>query len=625
MSVIDEVKEHLDIVEVISAYVPLQKAGRNYKALCPFHAEKTPSFIVFPESQHWHCFGACGEGGDVFSFVMKQEGWDFRTALVELARRAGVELTPRTPAQIQRDGEIDRLHELLETAARYFNNLLRQAPEAEKARNYIAKRGLNADTIQRFLLGYSPPGWDRTRTYLLQQGYSLEELVNAGMLVERDKEHTAYDRFRDRLMIPIRNAKGRVSGFGARTLDPHGVPKYLNSPQTRIFDKSRTLFGLDAARKAIRRQDQVVIVEGYMDVMQAHQAGFLNVVAEMGTALTEHQIRELQYLTKRIVLALDPDTAGVQATVRGIQIASEVLEKAVEPVFDPRGLVGFAERLDAEIRIIQLPTGKDPDDLIREEPERWTELVRQAQPVVEFYMDRLLASANLDDAQEKKSVVDAMIPLLRNVGNPVERSSYAQRLVRALNISAPQFLHELERQTRRTARRPSKERDTSISDMLVSPRTDLERYCLTALLRHTCALEQVNQSLLSKGLQPLGIQDFQDAGWRTIFESWQALVSSGTPPSAEELYASIPVDLQPQLAAVLPDDTLEFDEEDLLRDITRTVLRIREPVLAQRIQELYTLIRDVQESGSDQLTEYMAILRSYTAALRQVQKALAQT
>ncbi|HEY73791.1 MAG TPA: DNA primase, partial [Thermoflexia bacterium] len=320
MSVVDEIKERLDIVEVISSYTPLKKSGRNYKALCPFHSEKTPSFVVFPESQHWHCFGACAEGGDLFSFVMKHEGWDFRTALEELARRAGVELRPRTPAQVKEEEEADRLRELLTTAARYYNHLLQHASEAKAARAYIARRSLDDETVERFRLGYSLPGWNRSRDYLTEQGYTIEELVKAGLLVRKETGST-YDRFRERLMIPIRDAQGRVIGFGARTLDPEGVPKYLNSPQTPLFDKSRTLFGLDLARKTIRRKDQVVIVEGYMDVMQAQQAGFANVVAQMGTALTEPQLRQLQRYTKRLVLALDPDAAGVQATLRGVEVA----------------------------------------------------------------------------------------------------------------------------------------------------------------------------------------------------------------------------------------------------------------------------------------------------------------
>ena len=347
MSVVDEIKSRLDIIDVISKYIPLQKSGRNYKACCPFHSEKTPSFVVFPESQRWHCFGACSEGGDIFTFVMKQEGWDFRTALEELAKQAGVELKPRTPAQQAVEEKNERLHEMLEEAARYYNHLLHHAPEAEAGRAYAAKRGLKDETIDAFLVGYSLPGWDHTRSYLTGKGYSVDELLEAGLLVKKEETGSTYDRFRERLMITIRDLKGRVIGFGARTLEPKGIPKYINSPQTALFDKSHTLFGLDLARRAIHRQDQVIIVEGYMDVMQAHQAGFKNVVAQMGTALTEPQLKQLQRYTKRLVLALDPDAAGINATLRGVEVAQETLEHEWEPVFDPRGLVGHEARLGA--------------------------------------------------------------------------------------------------------------------------------------------------------------------------------------------------------------------------------------------------------------------------------------
>ena len=420
MNVTDEIKERLDIVEFIGSYVPLQKAGRNFKALCPFHSEKTPSFYVFPDSQRWQCFGACSEGGDVFSFAMKREGWDFRTALEELARRAGVELVPQTPAQVEAEERTERLRATVAEAARYYHHLLQHAPQAEHAREYLAQRSLSPATIDRFQLGYSLPGWENLRDHLIEQGFTLEELLQAGLLVERE-DGSAYDRFRDRLMIPIRDAQGHTIGFGARTLDREGVPKYLNSPKTPIFDKSHTLFGLDLAREAIRAQERVVIVEGYMDVMQAHQAGFHNIVAQMGTALTETQVRRLQRYTRRFILALDPDAAGVQATLRGLEVARETLEREWEPVFDPRGLVGFEGRLGAEIRILRLPSGYDPDDLIRSDPTRWSDLVQEAAPVVEFYLHMLLEQIELDDAKERARVVETMLPLLRDVVDPVER------------------------------------------------------------------------------------------------------------------------------------------------------------------------------------------------------------
>ncbi|MBE9507556.1 MAG: DNA primase, partial [Chloroflexi bacterium] len=453
MSVIDEVKSRLDIIEVISSYIPLQKSGRNYKALCPFHSEKTPSFVVFPESQHWHCFGACGEGGDVFTFVMKREGWDFRTALQELARRAGVELRPRTSAQVEAEEEADRLRELLATAAQYYHHLLRHAQEAQSVRAYVAKRELSDETAERFLLGYSLPGWDHARDYLTEHGYTVEELIKAGLLVQREESGSTYDRFRDRLMIPIRDVQGRVIGFGARTLDPEGVPKYLNSPQTSLFDKSRTLFGLDLARKTIRREDRVVIVEGYMDVMQAQQAGFANVVAQMGTALTEPQLRQLQRYTKRLVLALDPDAAGVQATLRGVEMARETLEQEWEPVFDPRGLVGHEGRLGAEIRVLRLPRGQDPDDLIRKDPRRWATLIEEAVSVVDFYLQILLEGLDLEDTKAKAQVVDKLLPVLQAVANPVEREDYVQKIARALRVDVRAVQSRLRSASHRPARR----------------------------------------------------------------------------------------------------------------------------------------------------------------------------
>ncbi|MEE8389584.1 MAG: DNA primase, partial [Anaerolineae bacterium] len=553
MSVIDEVKDRLDIVEFISSYIPLQKAGRNHKALCPFHSEKTPSFVVFPDSQHWHCFGACGEGGDVFTFAMKHEGWDFRTALEELARRAGVELRPRTPAQVQAEEETDRLRGLLDTAARYYNHLLCHAPEAEATRAYVARRGLDDETVERFLVGYSLPSWSGVRAYLTERGYTVEELVKAGLLVQREDSGSTYDRFRDRLMISIRDAKGRVIGFGARTLDPEGVPKYLNSPQTPLFDKSRTLYGLDLARQAIRREDQAIIVEGYMDVMQAHQAGFANVVAQMGTALTEPQLRQLQRLSKRFVLALDPDAAGVQATLRGVDVARKTLEQQWEPVFDPRGLVGHEARLGAEIRILQLPRGQDPDDLIRKDAEQWTTLVEAAVPVVDFYLQMLMEGLDLNDTKAKSRVVDTLLPILRAVANPIEREDYVQKIARALRVDTRAVQSRLrsdkQRQTRRQRSAAHVQGNSKSAQGIVE--ADLEGHCLSALLQRPSLLLQINDALVENQLPPMQGQDFQDASCRAIFEAWEALLVTGHSASIDALRAQLPADLHTRIEELL--------------------------------------------------------------------------
>jgi DNA primase len=632
MSVIDEVKERLDIVEVISAYVPLQKAGRNYKAVCPFHVEKTPSFVVFPDSQNWHCFGACNEGGDVFSFVMKREGWDFRTALEELARRAGVELRSRTPAQIEAEEETDRLRKLLDTAARYYHHLLRHAPEAEAARAYVARRRLNADTVALFSLGYSLPGWDGARAYLTEQGYSVEELIKAGLLVHKEETDSVYDRFRDRLMIPIRDVQGRVIGFGARTLDPAGVPKYLNSPQTPLFDKGRTLFGLDVARQAIRQQDQVIIVEGYMDVMQAQQAGFANVVAQMGTALTEPQLRQLQRYTQHLILALDPDAAGLQATLRGVEVARETLSDEWEPVFDPRGLVGYEARLGAEIRILRLPAGRDPDTLIREDPHWWMRLVAEAAPVVDFYLQVLTEGRNLTDTKVKAEIVDALLPLLRAVANPVERADYVQKVARMLRLDERAVQSRLDgvsaaahadqrRQWETTAKPPAPRTPRAIE-------SDMEGHCLAALLQRPSLLWKINRTLHEIELEPLLAQDFQDAGHQAIFTAWQAAWDeageNGQAVSLANLYEQIPPELQSRLEE-MPDwnETMLADEQ-LVRDVILTVLRLRERHLQRLGRELNILTREAQETGDLRAEAYVTAWKSHTQALLRTQRALAQ-
>ena len=624
MSVIDEVKDRLDIVEVISSYVPLQKSGRNYKALCPFHSEKTPSFVVFPDSQRWHCFGACGEGGDVFTFVMKREGWDFRTALEELARRAGVELRPRTPAQVQEEEESDRLRGLLSAAAEYYHHLLLHAPEAEAARAYVGRRGMSDETVERFLLGYSLPGWDNARAYLTERGYTVKELVTAGLLVEHEDRGTTYDRFRDRLMIPIRDAQGRVIGFGARTLDPEGVPKYLNSPQTRLFDKSRTLFGLDLARQTIRREEQAVIVEGYMDVMQAHQAGFTNVVAQMGTALTEPQLRQLQRHAHRLILALDPDAAGVQATLRGVEVAREVLEQKWEPVFNPQGLVGYEARLGAEIRVLRLPRGQDPDDLIRTDVQQWVALVEGAVPVVDFYLQLLLEETSLEDSKAKAHVVDTLLPVLRAVANPVEREDYVQKIARTLRID-PRAVQSRLRGARRGRARPQR----GTADLQDQPpghtaEADLEGYCLSILLQRPGILEQVNEALSERQLEPLQGEDFQDVGYRAIFEAWEMLIATEGHVQAEMLHGQVPTELHPRLEELCSFDTSELATEQLVRHVVLTLLRLRERNLKRLGRELNFLAQEAQDAGDVRAEQYVRALRTYTQTLLRTQQALAQ-
>ncbi len=433
MSTIDEVKSRIDIVDLVSeAGVKLRKAGRNYTGFCPFHDNKnTPAFVVWPETGTWRCFGACNEGGDIFKFVMKREGWDFKEALQRLAQRAGVELQEYTPQQEAQKELYDSLRNLLEEAVLFYRSHLLNQPDVL---NYLRdKRGLTDATIETFGLGYAPHSWDNALKHFTERGYSEQDLFDAGLLSERDLGGY-YDRFRHRIMIPIRDERGRMAGFGARVVEPEDVPKFLNSPETPIFSKGRLLYGLDRARRPIRAADQAVIVEGYLDVIAVHQAGYENVVSPMGTALTEDQLRLLKRFTRKIVLALDPDTAGQKAILRGLDAARQAMDREGELGFDPRGLLRNEARLQADLRVASLPDGLDPDEIVARDPEEWAGLIETAKPIVTHVMETLAEGQDLNDPKVKSSIAIQMVPLIEDLPDAVERETYRQQLARFLKV-----------------------------------------------------------------------------------------------------------------------------------------------------------------------------------------------
>src|SRR4030042_3961596 len=407
MSVIDDVKQRLDIVQLVSEYTELQKSGRNYKASCPFHSEKTPSFFVVPERQSWHCFGACGTGGDVFSFIMKKEGVDFGQALQLLANKAGVPLVaPTTPERQTQNKERERLFEINEATAQYYHHVLQSSAKGETARGYVAQRGLSAETTANFQLGVAPEGWDTLKQYLKGKGYGEAELLAAGLLVERD-EGNNYDRFRNRLIFPIRNIQGKVIGLGGRALDD-SLPKYLNSPQTPVFDKSSSLYGIDRAKTAIRQKDQAVIVEAYMDASAAYQHGYQNVVAFSGTSIVDKQVAISKILSRNLILALDADAAGEEAISRSGEMIDKMLP--VPPSF--YGWVRYEDAHNAEVKILVLPKEKDPDDIIKEDPSLWQRLIVDAKPMIDFILETVMAKVDLGSARDKSSAAEKLLPLL---------------------------------------------------------------------------------------------------------------------------------------------------------------------------------------------------------------------
>ncbi len=433
MTVVDEIKARVDIVDLVSESVQLRRAGRSFKALCPFHTEKTPSFVVDPARGTWRCFGACSEGGDIFSWVMRGQGVEFREALGTLAERAGVRLTPLDAHAEEREKRIQRLRSANEAAAIFYRRTLREEAEADEARAYVERRGVAEETAAAFGLGFAPAGAEALRGYLSARGFSGEEMAAAGLSVEG--EGRARDRFRGRLVFPIRDARARCVGFGARALEGGDV-KYLNTPQTELFDKSGLLYGLDQAQEAIRNADRVIVVEGYMDVIAAHQHEQRHVVASMGTALTERQVALIKPLTRQILLALDADAAGVAATVRGIDTTRQAVGTEPVPVVDARGIVRMQDSLAADIRIIELPPGRDPDDLIRLDPERWTTLVQGARGYLEYRFQQAAAARDLDQPRERAALMDELLPLVSAIGQPVVRAEYRERLAQLCRLEA---------------------------------------------------------------------------------------------------------------------------------------------------------------------------------------------
>ncbi|MCB8948265.1 MAG: DNA primase [Ardenticatenaceae bacterium] len=643
MTVTEEIKGRLDLVDIVSESVSLRRSGRNYAGFCPFHQNtRTPSFFVFPETQTWRCFGACAEGGDLFSFVMKKEGWEFKEALKNMADRAGVTLEEEAPVNKERQKAHNKQAGLLQAATDYFHQLFLYAPQAEDARQYVARRSLHEETIEHFALGFALDSWDACRSHFNMQGYSDQELLAAGLLTENPDKGTKYDRFRNRLMIPIRDVDGRIVGFGARTLEKDGIPKYLNSPQTDLFDKSHLLYGLDSAKRAIREERQAVIVEGYMDVMQAWQAGFRNVVAQMGTALTEEQLRMLKRYTKQFILALDADAAGAKATLRSLQVARETLDREMEVKFDAHGLVHQEGRLQADIRVITMPAGKDPDNIIQENPEDWPKLVAQAKPVVAYVISVATADLDMSDAKAKTAVAQQVLPLIKDIQDPIERDHYWQLLARTLRIDERALRQiRLPEKPQRTVRReetavPAKKQagqpaHLGWATVPKKPRpttgpiaTDMRQAdFLHQSVRMPQVILRVNQKLQESGQQQVTDDDFLLAEDRAIMRQMYHLIATSSVVTIDELWDSLEQTLQNRLKFLL---TLPQSPETELERISDTlvlsVLDWRLAKVRQLLGEVKHLLHEAKiEGDTEALAIYNQQLRELPLAVLQLNKA----
>ena len=502
MTAIDDVKSRLDIVEVISQRVPLQRSGNSYKAPCPFHQEKTPSFHVFPDRQSWRCFGACAAGGDVLSFVMKAEGLEFGEALKQMAQVAGVTLPQRG-----QNPQNEAAYKINEDTRAYFQRTLASAQGAS-TREYLEKRGVDKQAIEAFGVGLSPSDGESLKNHLIREGYSPEELVSAGVVRAGD-DGVSHDLFRGRLMFPIRDAHGNLVGFGARTLDGT-EPKYLNSPQGPMFDKSRILYAMDRARTDVRKNG-AVIVEGYMDAIAAHQAGFKNVIAQMGTALTEFQVDEIRRLTGKMTMALDQDAAGQNATLRSLDV---VLQNFRTKAVNKQGPDGTTQTVDADPRIIVMPPGQDPDEVIHRSPSDWTNLVESAIPAITFRINAITGQGDITSPEGKARCVAEAAPFIHLLAGGIQQANAIEQLAGNLSVPIDTVKAALSRPSvARRTRQPEQPRSaaSTASPFAKLDHDPMEEYCLQLLLGYPEVRE------MAGGLRP---EFFTRHENRELFARW---------------------------------------------------------------------------------------------------------
>jgi DNA primase len=559
----DLVKERVDIVQLIGESVPLKKAGRGFVGLCPFHLEKSPSFHVDAERRTYKCFG-CGEGGDVFTWLEKQRGLSPAEALKELAERAGVELKTRAPEERKLE---DRLLQANDAASFYFRQALRGTPRGKTVSEYLAKRGITAESIDAFGIGYAPDERDSLLAYLKKKGFSEDESVAAGLIFKNDRG--LWDRFRDRLIVPIRDRRGRAVAFGGRAMRDDQQGKYINSTGTLLFNKSATLYGLDKASAAIRKEGTAVIVEGYFDTIACHQSGFTNVVASMGTALTEDQYRVLNDMKiERAIVAFDGDAAGQRsAESRGRELLS-VLTRFGAGAGDGR----LGTRTSVALFVTVLPEGLDPDDVARKDPGLLRQLLADAKPLLEFLIEKVRETSRLDRPEGQLRFLQRTAALIAEEPDPVRREVYLSKVAGSAGVD-PAFLRGKlpaaggATRGQRTTRTPSEQPSPAGGEQAIPKQTtSIERYVMALLSRYP-------EEIARADLAPT---DLVDPLLRALYEQLQA----GKRPDSD-----LPAQLA-ALAAALGANAPELDDQtDPGQVIEIAALRLREGNVQRRLGE----------------------------------------
>jgi DNA primase len=568
MDQLEEIKRKIDIVELISRYVPLKKAGQNFKALCPFHQEKTPSFIVSPERQIFKCFG-CDRGGDIFKFLMLYENMEFPEALRTLAKQAGVVLRDYQPSQSGRLKE--KLFEINNLTSEFFHWVLLKSKIGQRALEYVRARGVTRKSIEIFKLGYAPNSWESLQKFLLKRGYSLEEMEQAGLIIKGEKGRRFYDRFRVRLMFPLRDHRGNVAGFAGRLLEPGTTrAKYINTPETPVYIKGDLLYGLDITRQAVKKEDLAIVVEGEFDAISSFQTGVENVVAIKGSALTENQVKLLKRFTENIALALDRDVAGDAAARRGIEIA------------DAAGL---------NIKVVQIEGGKDPDEVAQKNPRLWQKLVKNAVPVYDFFLDSALSRFDQKTAEGKKKIGQELLPILAQISDEIVKSHYLQKLARYLKVNEEVLRVALGKLAKRKLEVIDSELE--VEERKKSRREVLEEYFLSLVL------QGINLAPISLETKTI---DLRTPVLRRIFGKLQDFLSREKTFTISAFVKTLPAELVEVVDRLYLSDLgkIAQDVRLLKREIEGTEEKLEKLTLQEKLTELSGKIKEAEKEDSSE-------------------------
>ncbi len=584
MSQVEEIKEKVDIVQLIGERVALKKAGRNYKGLCPFHSEKTPSFMVSPERGTFKCFG-CGEGGDVFTFLEKYEGMTFLEALEYLAERVGVKLEKYQPSK--RDLKRKRLLEIMDLASEFYAWILNEHSLGKKAQDYLKQRQIFSETRQNFKLGYAPRSWRSLSDFLIKKkGYRLEELEMVGLVIRKGKSY--YDRFRGRLMFPLRDVRGRVVGFSGRVLEAEvKEAKYINSPETVLYAKRKMLYGLFENKQAIKQKDQIVLVEGEMDMLASWQAGVRNVVAIKGSAFTEEQAQLIKRYTTNIVMALDADRAGEEAIKRAVEIA---------------------DQLDLNVRIVEIKGGKDPGEVATKEAKQWRMMVGQAVSYYDFLIDSLMARLDVTKEEDLKQIMREVGLALIKVSNAVVRAHYVKKLAKRLDVSEEVVMEELERLKKKAQLVGLKSEIKKIEEKKSSRRERLEGFILSLVLQ--------GEDWLGDEGKKLPVEWFDNPALKKIYQAYLNLQGK---LEVKKFASQFGPELQERLDEVFLRDLSEIDRDKWLKEFRRAKSELEEMFIREEMGKLARKIEKAEKEGQEeelrQWQEQFAQLTKRLAAL----------